>query len=124
MLNERSLKALHGVHPDLVKVVHRAAELLPGGFIVTEGVRTLERQKELFARGLSKTMNSRHLRGHAIDFAPLIQGEVTWKWTAFPPIAKVMKQAAAELNIPIVWGGDWKTFKDGPHIELSRKTHP
>jgi peptidoglycan L-alanyl-D-glutamate endopeptidase CwlK len=126
MLNERSLKALVGVHPDLVAVVKRAAEIMPGGFIITEGMRTKERQRILFAKGLSKTLNSRHLYGLAVDFAPLIDTdgdgdrEVTWKTPAFLPVIKAFRQAAAELNVPIVSGSEWKTFKDYPHIELSR----
>ena len=129
MLNERSLKALVGVHPDLVAVVKRAAEILPGGFIVTEGLRSKERQRELFAKGLSKTLNSRHLYGLAVDFAPLIDTdgdgdkEVTWKTPAFLPVIKAFRQAAAELNVPIVSGSEWKTFKDFPHIELSRAVY-
>lgn len=124
MLTDRSLKALKGVHPDLVRVVKRAAEISPTPFIVTEGVRTVARQRELFASGASKTMASRHLRGHAIDFVPVVGGKITWKWPAFLPVADAFKKAAAELKVPIVWGGDWKTFKDGPHIELSRKAYP
>lgn len=123
MLNARSEMALVGVHPDLVAVVRRAAELMQGGFIITEGLRTIERQRELFAKGLSKTMKSRHITGHAVDFAPLIDGQVTWKWPAFKPVADAFKQAAAELKVPIVWGGDWKAFKDGPHIELDRRVY-
>lgn len=123
MLNERSMKALVGVHPDLVAVAKRAAEIMPGGFILTEGMRTKERQRELFAKGLSKTMNSRHLYGLAVDFAPLIDGEVTWKTPAFLPIIKAFKTASAELKIPIVSGSEWKTFKDYPHIELSRAVY-
>jgi len=129
MLNERSLKALVGVHPDLVAVVKRAAEILPGGFIITEGMRTKERQRILFAKGLSKTLNSRHLYGLAVDFAPLIDTdgdgdtEVTWKTPAFLPVIKAFRQAAAELNVPIVSGSEWKTFKDFPHIELSRAVY-
>jgi peptidoglycan L-alanyl-D-glutamate endopeptidase CwlK len=123
MLNERSLKALVGVHPDLVAVAKRAAELMPGGFILTEGLRSKERQRELFAKGLSKTMNSRHLVGLAVDFAPLIDGDVTWKTPAFLPVIKAFKTASAELKIPIVSGGDWKTFRDFPHIELDRKVY-
>ena len=122
-LNERSEKALVGVHPDLVAVVRRAAEIMPGGFIITEGMRTKERQRELFAKGLSKTMNSRHLVGLAVDFAPLVDGQVTWKWPAFKPVADAFKAAAKELDIAIEWGGDWKRFKDGPHIELSRAVY-
>ena len=123
-LNARSLKALKGVHPDLVRVVTRAAELAPGAFIVTEGLRTIERQRDLFTRGLSKTMNSRHLTGHAIDFAPLIDGQVTWKTPAFLPVISAFKQAAADMKVPIVSGGDWRTFKDYPHIELNRTHYP
>jgi peptidoglycan L-alanyl-D-glutamate endopeptidase CwlK len=26
--------------------------------------------------------------------------------------------------VPIVWGGDWRTFKDGPHFELDRRKYP
>jgi peptidoglycan L-alanyl-D-glutamate endopeptidase CwlK len=129
MLNERSLKALVGVHPDLVAVVKRAAEIMPGGFLITEGMRSKERQRILFAKGLSKTLNSRHLYGLAVDFAPLIDTdgdgdrEVTWKTPAFLPVIKAMKQAASELGVPIVSGGDWKTFKDYPHIELDRRVY-
>jgi peptidoglycan L-alanyl-D-glutamate endopeptidase CwlK len=124
MLRDRSLRALRGVHPDLVRVVKRAAELSPTPFIVTEGLRTMARQKELVANGASKTMRSRHLTGHAIDFVPVVAGKVTWKWPAFGPVADAFKKAAQELKVPIVWGGDWRTFKDGPHIELSRKHYP
>jgi peptidoglycan L-alanyl-D-glutamate endopeptidase CwlK len=124
MLNDRSLRALKGVHPHLVKVVKRASELSPTPFIVTEGLRTLARQKELVAKGASKTMRSRHLTGHAIDFVPVVGGRITWKWPAFKPIADAFKAAAKELKAPIVWGGDWKTFRDGPHIELNRTHYP
>lgn len=123
MLNQRSEKALVGVHPDLVAVVRRAAELMPGGFVITEGMRTKERQRELFAKGLSKTMNSRHLVGLAVDFAPIVDGQVNWKWAAAERVANTFKKAATELKIPIVWGGNWKTFKDGVHIELDRRVY-
>lgn len=123
MLNARSEKALVGVHPDLVAVVRRAAEIMPGGFIVTEGMRTKERQRELFAKGLSKTLNSRHLYGLAVDFAPLLDGDVTWKTPAFLPVIKAFKRAAEELKVPIVSGSEWKTFKDYPHIELDRRVY-
>ena len=66
---------------------------------------------------------SRHLVGLAVDFAPLVGNEVTWKWPAFKPVADAFKAAAKELDIPIVWGGDWKSFRDGPHVELDRKVY-
>jgi peptidoglycan L-alanyl-D-glutamate endopeptidase CwlK len=123
-LDERSLKSLDRVHPDLARVVHRAAELSDVDFIVTEGLRTMKRQRELAAAGASKTLRSRHLTGHAIDFAPVVGGEVTWKWPPFHLIADAFKRAARELGVAIVWGGDWLRFKDGPHIELDRKAYP
>ncbi|MEQ1865244.1 MAG: M15 family metallopeptidase [Micropepsaceae bacterium] len=122
-LDERSVQRLAGVHADLVRVAMRAAELSEIDFIVTEGLRTLKRQRELVAAGASKTLKSRHLTGHAIDFAPVVGGEVTWKWPAFPLIADAFKRAAKELGVAIVWGGDWTSFRDGPHIELDRKVY-
>lgn len=122
-LGSRSLQRLEGVHPDLVKVVKRAIELTSIDFTVLEGLRTVERQKQLVAKGASKTMNSRHITGHAVDIAPLVDGEVRWDWPLFHKLAPAMKQAAKELNVPIIWGGDWRTFKDGPHWELDRKKY-
>jgi peptidoglycan L-alanyl-D-glutamate endopeptidase CwlK len=122
-LDERSLQKLDGVHADLVRVVTRAAELTEVDFIVTEGRRTMKRQRELVAAGASKTLRSRHLTGHAIDFAPLVGGQVTWKWPPFVIIADAFKAAAKELGIAIIWGGDWTKFRDGPHIELDRRVY-
>ena len=121
--SQRSLRNLQGVHPDLVRVVHRVLELTPTDFLITEGVRTLKRQAELVAAGASKTMNSRHLTGHAVDFAPIVAGKVRWDWPLFPPIARAFKEAAAERGVQIVWGGDWRNFRDGPHIELDRRVY-
>lgn len=123
-LSQRSKDRLLGVHPDLVAVVNRAIEITKVDFAVTEGLRTQARQKELFAKGASKTMNSRHLTGHAVDLAPIIDGVIRWDWPPFYDIADAMKQAAAERGVKIVWGGDWITFKDGPHFELDRKVYP
>lgn len=118
MLNERSERALVGVHPKLVQIAVRASQISEIEFIVTEGLRTLERQKVLFAKGATRTMKSKHLEGRAFDVAAVVDGEVRWDWPLYAKIAKAIKQAAQELNIVIVWGGDWKTFKDGPHFEL------
>jgi len=120
----RSRTRLANVHPDLVRVVERALQLTEVDFAVTEGFRTEARQRELVAAGASRTMNSRHLTGHAVDLAPVIAGQIRWDWPPFHQLAAAMKQAAAELQVPIVWGGDWRTFKDGPHFELDRKAYP
>lgn len=120
----RSSRNLAEVHPDLVRVTHRALQLTPIDFVVTEGRRTATRQKQLFAAGATRTMNSRHLTGHAIDFAAMVGKEIRWDWPLYAKIAQAFKQAALELDVPIIWGGDWKSFKDGPHVELDRRRYP
>ena len=123
-LSARSRDRLVGVHPDLVRVVNRALEITEVDFAVIEGVRSLEKQRQYVASGASQTLNGRHLTGHAVDLAAYIGSELRWDWPLYHKIAAAMKQAAAELSIPIVWGGDWKSFPDGPHFELSRKHYP
>ena len=120
-LGSRSLQNLSGVHPDMVAVVKRAIEITEKDFTVIEGIRNINRQRELVKTGKSTTMNSRHLTGHAVDIAPW---PISWDWDEFYPIADAMKQAAEELEIDLEWGGDWKNFPDAPHWQLSRKTYP
>lgn len=124
IFGQASESNLIGVHPDLVKVVRRALELTPIDFKVIEGRRTLERQRELVKAGASQTLNSRHLTGHAVDIVPLPDGKVSWEWKYFYPMADAMKQAAAELGITVEWGGNWTTFKDGPHFQLPARQYP
>lgn len=124
-LNQRSLAALNGVHPDLARVVFRAAEIATDDdFIVTEGLRTIERQRQLVAKGASQTMSSRHITGHAVDLASVVDGEVRWDWPLYSRLAALMKEAACIEAVPIEWGGDWLKFKDGPHFQLPRKAYP
>jgi peptidoglycan LD-endopeptidase CwlK len=128
-LSNRSIDRLEGVHPDLQKVVKLAIELTEVDFGVTEGVRSIDRQRQLYAGGASKTMNSRHIPGadglgKAIDLAAYIGSEVRWDWPLYHKIATAMKRAANALGVAIVWGGDWRTFKDGPHFELDRREYP
>ena len=124
VLGARSLSRLEGVHPDLVRVVKKAAAMSDLDFTVLEGLRTLDRQKQLMANGATRTMNSRHLTGHAVDLAPMIDGKVSWDWPLYNRLAKIVKAAAAAENVPITWGGDWAKFRDGPHWELSWKAYP
>lgn len=123
-LSLRSKSRLVGVHPDLVKVVERAIQITEIDFVVLEGLRTLATQKKYVAQGASKTLRSRHLTGHAVDIAPWVGGTVSWHWPLYHKLAVAMKQAAKELNVPIEWGGDWKSFKDGPHWQLPWKGYP
>ncbi len=124
ILSRRSLKNLEGVHEDLVRVVKRALEITPVDFTVIEGIRSEERQKKLFASGASKTMNSRHLTGHAVDLAAWVDGNIDWHWEHYEKIADAVKSAGKELGVAVEWGGDWKTFKDGPHFQLPWKEYP
>lgn len=123
-LSNASRSRLTGVHPALIAIVERAIQITEIDFKVTEGLRSVTRQKELFAAKATKTMNSRHLTGHAVDVAALVGGQVRWDWPLYSRVAAAFKQAALELGTPIVWGGDWKTLKDGPHFELDRRAFP
>lgn len=124
ILSDRSLQRLEGVHADLVRVVKRAAATSNIDFTVLEGLRTLERQKTLVARGASKTMKSRHLTGHAVDLAPFVDGQVVWAWPLYHKLAVIVKASAADEHVPIEWGGDWRSFKDGPHWQLPWGAYP
>lgn len=130
--SERSLKNLTGINPALRKVLDRALQESPHDFVVTEGLRTLERQRQLLAKGASTTLKSRHLTGHAVDLYAWVDldvdGKVEFVEMANPrlltQIADVIKVAAAREMVAIVWGGDWRTFKDLPHFELDRRVYP
>lgn len=141
ILGKRSRQRLIGVHPDLVKVLEGALALSPIDFTVIEGVRTLERQQELYAKGrttpgpkVTWSMQSRHLTGHAVDIGPFdAKGNILWAETKkFLTIGKAMFAAADQLCIPIRWGYDWDGDKilmesgeyDGPHFELARSKYP
>ncbi len=123
-MTPRDQLRLKGVHPDLTAIVMEAEKLTAVPFTVLEGVRTLARQKQLVAAGASRTMNSRHLSGHAVDLGALVGGKLRWDWPLYSRIAEAMKAAAKNLNTPLEWGGDWRTLKDGPHYQLPFKDYP
>jgi len=104
---------LKGVNPDLVKVVELAMGLSAVKFRITEGVRTIERQKELYATGKSRTMKSRHLTGHAVDVVAIIDGQVSWAIPHYIDIAKGFAAASERLGITIRWGGAWCILMEG-----------
>ena len=116
----KSSERLAQVHPDLQRVFNEAIKNSPLDFSITEGLRTKERQKELFSAGKSQTMNSRHLTGKAVDIAVLVDGVITWDLKYYRIVTDHIKSVAKKLDIPIVCGIDWVSFVDGPHIELHR----
>jgi peptidoglycan L-alanyl-D-glutamate endopeptidase CwlK len=117
-MDERSLERLAGVHPKLVRLIKDFAQISPMDFIVVEGLRTTERQRELVQAGASKTMASKHLVGRAVDLGVIVVGEYRGDWPLYTKLGKALKAHAKTMGIDIVWGGDWKSFKDGPHFEL------
>ncbi|MCK5642839.1 MAG: M15 family metallopeptidase [Gammaproteobacteria bacterium] len=131
-LGKRSVSRLEGVHPDLVRVVKRAITYTTCDFTVLEGVRSVERQRELFEAKATKIMHSRHLTGHAVDLGAWVGRRVAWDWPLYYQIADAMKKASTKEDIPIRWGGDWdsdgdyedETWRDGPHFELPRIFYP
>lgn len=126
-------KHLAKLHPDLAKVVRKAAAIWPYKdqvFFITCSLRTVAEQKKLVAAGASKTMRSRHLPGktngkaHAVDLAIKLGKTVKWDWPLYVQMAKVLKDAAKAVNVPIEWGGDWRSFRDGPHYQLPWAKYP
>jgi len=128
-LSLRSRQRLSGVHPDLVKVVKRAIEITGMDFFVGEGIRSVERQKRLVASGASRTMNSRHITGHAVDLHPHpykgdhdVDGVPNSDdFDTYKIIVDAIKQAGDELGVALVHGYDWGW--DAPHHELDRKKY-
>lgn len=123
-LGPQSELLLRGVHPDLIKVIRRAIAITKIDFKVLEGVRSVARQRELVKKGASQTMKSRHIHGFAVDIAPFVAGQIRWDWPLYFQLAATVKQAAKDVGVQVEWGGDWKTFKDGPHWQLPARKYP
>lgn len=123
-LGAASLAKLTGVHPDLQRVVKLAITKTAQDFTVTEGLRTKARQVYLVQTGKSKTMNSRHITGHAVDLAPVVNGAISWDWDHFWPIVTAMETAAKELGVDVEAGARWRSFPDGPHFQLRWESYP
>ena len=145
-LSKRSLARLEGVNPKLVTVVKTAITISKIDFGVICGLRTIEEQRELVAKGASQTMKSKHIDGNAVDLMAYIGSRGSWEMNLYDDIADAMKIAADEHNIQIRWGAAWhitdlrewdssmqdamndyidlrrsqgrRPFIDGPHFEL------
>jgi peptidoglycan L-alanyl-D-glutamate endopeptidase CwlK len=128
--SDRSLKNLQGIHPDLRRVMDRALQDSLIDFVVTEGLRTVDRQRQMVAAGVSKTMNSRHLTGHAVDLVPLLDldkdGKIETSEMYSVPLMRQLHQyieaAFVAENVKFEWGGNWGW--DFPHYELDRRVYP
>jgi len=146
-LSQRSLGRLDGVKNQLHSVVTTAISLTNCDFGVTCGLRNIQEQEELVARGASQTMNSKHLTGDAVDVVAYIGNRISWELNLYDEIADAFKEASIKEGVPIKWGGAWsvpdlrdwhgtaeearesyidlrksqsrKYFLDCPHFELS-----
>ena len=145
-LSKRSLGKLEGVKPELVAVVQRAIQITSVDFGVIQGLRTMEEQRELVAKGASQTMKSKHLTGDAVDVMAYIGSRGSWEMSLYDDIADAFKVAAIEEDVQIRWGAAWqipdirewdgtmqdamdnyidlrrsqgrRPFIDGPHFEI------
>ena len=95
------------------RVLNILLELRREGFdpCCNEGLRSLERQKQLVAGGTSWTLNSLHLKGKAADIvdAKLLWGASKAFWSAV---------GSAARHQGMLWGGTWKGKKrDVAHVE-------
>lgn len=120
-LSSKSLERLATVEPDLQRIVKRALLWSAVDFSVIEGIRTIERQRLLFAAGKSQTMHSNHLTGRAVDLAAYVNGGISWDSRFYFDIYSGMQKAADLYDVAIRWGGHFKTFKDYVHFELVSK---
>ncbi len=128
-LSSNDLARLKRVHPDLVKVIKRAASITNVPFEILQADRTVAQQQENVKHGVSQTMHSRHLIDasglvYAVDVAPLVGGEPSFSWPVYYKLAPIIKQAARDVGVMVQWGGDWKKFKDGPHWQLPWGKYP
>lgn len=147
-LSQKSLDRLEGVNDDMVRVVKKAIELTKVDFGVICGLRTVEEQEELVAKGASQTMKSKHIDGLAVDLMAYLGGRASWELNLYDDIADAMMEAAKLEDVSVRWGAAWhindiaacgmtmeqamnsyidarraegrRPFIDGPHFELSK----
>ena len=103
----RSQEKLVGINSELKKVVCLAITYTKIDFGVIEGVRTVVQQKALVESGASQTMDSKHLKGRAVDLMAYVNGRGCWELNVYDDIADAMKRAAIESNLAVRWGAAW-----------------
>ena len=120
--SSKSLARLNSTDERLVRVFTEVVKHFD--CTILEGKRTVDRQKMLVEQGKSKTMNSKHLTGKAVDVAPY---PIDWNdRERFTYFAGYVMGIAAKMGIKLRWGGDWdrdtqvkdNNFDDLPHFEI------
>ena len=105
-LGKRSLSRLEGVNDDLVTVVKYAIGVTKQDFSVICGLRTIEEQRALVAKGASQTMKSKHIDGNAVDLMAYCDGG-RWELNLYDEIADAMKEGAEAAGVKLRWGAAW-----------------
>lgn len=111
-----SKEKLETCHPDLERLFNKVVQEIDCTII--EGHRDMEKQKQYFREGRTKTLASKHLSlpSMAVDVMPYpIDWEDKKRMYEF---ATFVKGVAHGMGIKIRWGGDFKSFFDAPHWEL------
>lgn len=107
--NTKDLIKLKGTNPVLQRIILRAIAISAVDFIIVQGLRDDAEQWRLYEEGkATRTLDSLHLIGDAVDLGAMIQKKLTWDPVFYPVIAKAVAEAAAEAKQPIRWGGCWK----------------
>lgn len=123
VFSQRSILNLQETRVEMQQVAECAIRHTPVDFVVIDGGRTAEEHKINVSNGKSWTTRSRHQDGAAIDVAAWVEGRITYVNEYYVVIAASFKACSAKLNIPIVWGGDWRV-RDDMHFELDRRFYP
>lgn len=124
--NATSKARLAAIDPTLAQLMTAVEAQHPDAFEIGEGMRDIETQRQNVAKGASQTMNSKHLTGNAVDIVlGADQGAPNWNFEDYRPIADTAKVTAAAMGIPdFVWGGDWKSLRDGVHFQVGGPPMP
>src|SRR5210317_141098 len=122
-LSQRSIDRMDGVDERLVACVKRAIELTEIDFGVTQGLRTIDEQRELVAKGASKTMKSKHIDGLAVDLMAYCSGD-RWELNLYDEIADAMKSGAEAVGVSVRWGAAWNVPDIGKWKGTSHTFYP
>lgn len=121
--NETRLAQVDAELAEKCRQIIRLAALENFALIVTQGYRSIEEQNRLYRigrrgkKGEKKVTNARggqskHNFKKAVDFAFVVRGAISWDEKLYTNLGRWAHQ------VGLKWGGDWKSFRDLPHVEL------
>ena len=125
-LSKKSKERLEGVDPRIIEIIDLALTIthIDFGIPADGGIRTAERQLELYEKGVSKcdgyNAKSYHQTGLAFDIYAYVDGKASWDKNHLTTVAAALLQAASQLGYKLEWGGSWWAWQDFPHFELKK----